>query len=74
MSAPRRLPNTVTGVFYDQGRRCWVVEYDERPDRQSHFRDQVRAFGHAAANGWEPPPGWVSGAGVYDQADIDDSE
>lgn len=69
------MAGVVTNVFYDASRRSWCVEYDERPDRQSHFgKDRVRAFNHATANGWEPPPGWVSGAGVYDQADIDDTE
>lgn len=66
--------SAVTDIFYDSTRRKWVVEYDERPDRQAHFPDRSRAFAHAAANGWAPPPGWVSGAGLYEPADIDDTE
>lgn len=63
----------VTNVFFDASRHSWVVEYDERPDRQSHFgKDRVRAFGHAVANGWVPPLEWVSGAGMYDATDLDD--
>jgi hypothetical protein len=65
----------VTGVFYDPDRRGWVVEYDNRPDRQSHFgADKVRAIGHAVANGWEPPTGWTSGAGIYGPGDLDDTD
>lgn len=65
--------NVVTDVFYDCARRRWVVEYDERQDRRSHFVDRDRAFSHAVANGWEPGPDWVSGAGVYSGADVDDT-
>lgn len=65
---------TVTNVFFDNGRKAWVVEYDKRPDRQSHFADRGRALGHAQACGWTPPPGWESGAGIYGAADVDDSE
>lgn len=64
----------VTGVFYDPGRKSWVVEYDDRPDRQSHFGSKVRAINYAEANGWTPPPGWVAGDGFHGPRDIDDSD
>ena len=64
----------VTGVFYDRGRKSWVVEYDNRPDRQSHFDSKARAIGHAEQNGWTPPPGWIAGDGFFGAADIDDSD
>ena len=50
---------TATGVFYDDSRKNWVVEYDYRPDRQSHFFSEEGAIKCATRNGWVEPKGDV---------------
>lgn len=43
---------SATGVYYDESRNSWVVEYDYGTDRQEHYRSKAGAVKRASEMGW----------------------